>query len=122
MKVFDRITGLRMWQKLAVIVIALGLPAITLAVFYIGSMSYDGKFAQAELDGLEFIEPVDKLCAYFNTDRGMNEASLRFGATVGHEFKPKIEENRAKIEEAIRPTKPTRSSARSSAPRRSGRK
>ena len=72
-----------MWQKLVVIAVALGLPAVALAVFYIGSMRYDGRFVKAELDGLEYVEPLNRLDELLTAQRGMLEASARWPRDPG---------------------------------------
>jgi methyl-accepting chemotaxis protein len=102
MRFLERFTLLRMWHKLAVIAVALGVPAIALAAFYISSLSYDGGFLKAELSGLEHIDPLNKMNEQIEAHRTMVDASLRGDETVRAYFKPKIAESVAQIEEQIK--------------------
>ncbi|MCE9563674.1 MAG: HAMP domain-containing protein [Planctomycetes bacterium] len=102
MRLVERFTLIKMWQKLVVIALALGLPAVALAGFYISALSYDGGFLKAELNGLDHIEPLNKLNDQITAYRTMVDASVRGDQTEKAYFRSRLAESRNRIDEAIK--------------------
>jgi len=102
MRLVERFTLMKMWQKLVVIALALGVPAVALAALYISALSYDGGFLKAELNGLEHIDPLNKLNDQITAHRTMVDASIRGDEAEKAYFKPRIAESRTRIDEAMK--------------------
>ncbi|MBA4191092.1 MAG: hypothetical protein C0467_24165 [Planctomycetaceae bacterium] len=102
MRLVERFTLMKVWQKLVVIALALGLPAVALAAFYISALSYDGGFLKAELNGLDHVDPLNKLNDQVTAHRTMVDATIRGDQAEKAYFKPRLAESRTRIEEFVK--------------------
>ena len=104
MRVMQRLTGLRMWQKLVVIALASGVPALVLAGAYISAVTEDGTFLKKELDGLDYVEGLNKLVLHVPAHLSATLGGLHGDAAAREFFAQKAADRRAKIDEAVRQT------------------
>jgi methyl-accepting chemotaxis protein len=102
MRLVERFTLLRMWQKLVVIALALGLPAVAIAALYLSALSYDGGFLKLELSGLDHIDPLNKLTDQVTAHRTLADAAARGTEAEKAYFRPKLAETRARIDELVK--------------------
>ena len=73
MKILDR---LKLWQKLAILIVAMAVPTALLTVFYLGSSNGVVRTARSELDGARYLQPVGSLLAKVASHRSLSHALL----------------------------------------------
>ena len=102
MKILPRLVSLRMWQKLAALALASGVPALLLAGAYVSAVTEDGTFLKKELDGLEYVEGLNKLVTHVPAHLSATVGGLHGDAAAKAFFAPKAADRRGRIDDAIR--------------------
>jgi methyl-accepting chemotaxis protein len=67
---------LRLWQKLALLGVAMSLPAVLLAIFHFSQLSAAAHQARGELDGARYLQALGTVAAEMITHRGRAYAFL----------------------------------------------
>lgn len=92
------LNNLKIWQKLALVVAALGVPIILLGVLLIKEMNVNIDFTDQEVHGAQYVQQVRELLQHLAEHRGMSNAYLN-GDTS---FQEKIMSKKEQIKEDIK--------------------
>jgi methyl-accepting chemotaxis protein len=86
---------LKIWQKLALLVVALGIPTVLLTYLLITEKSFAIDFARQEIQGVQYFQPVRALLQHLAEHRGMSNAYLNGDAS----FREKITAKQGQLTE-----------------------
>ena len=89
---------MNIWQKLALLVAALGTPIALLAYLLVAEKNVAIDFARKEIVGTQYLQPVRTLLQHLAEHRGMSNAYLNGDAS----FKEKIAAKQSQIAEDIK--------------------
>ena len=97
MNLFNR---LKIWQKLALLVTALGAPIVLLAYLLVAEKNLAIDFANQEIRGVQYLQPVRALMQHLAEHRGMSNAYLSGDAS----FREKIAAKQNQLAEDLKAT------------------
>jgi hypothetical protein len=75
-QIMHLLNGLKIWQKLALLIAALGIPIILLTHLLIAEQNLAIHFARQEILGVNYLQPVRTLLQHLTEHRDMNNAYL----------------------------------------------
>lgn len=101
MKFLDRIHARTVRVKLLAVAVSLAIPSVILTVLFVRSQQADVSFAQKEIDGLNYLEPLLEVIETVPAHRGTMNGYLRGGPAEKAYFRPLALDYRAKVEAAI---------------------
>ncbi len=92
------LNNLKVWQKLALVVVALSVPILLLAYLLIKEMNVAIDFARLEIQGVQYLQPARALVQHFAEHRGMSNAYLNGDGS----FREKIAAKQVQLAEDIK--------------------
>ena len=92
------IRNLKIWQKLAIVLVIVASPLVFTTWLYVSTANHDIQFAAKEVVGTVYLRPVRDMAQHVAEHRGSSAAYLNGSA----EFRSRVEASGARIDELIR--------------------